>query len=86
MEYLDVGTPLSNKYYLGFAHGEMYGLDHSMQRFLPDAAMHLRAKTDIPGLYLTGKSARLITIFLSGIFPTIIFHDLTFKYFLFCVL
>ncbi|XP_022341649.2 all-trans-retinol 13,14-reductase-like [Crassostrea virginica] len=55
VEYLDVGTPLSNKYYLGFSHGEMYGLDHSMQRFLPDAAMHLRAKTDIPGLYLTGQ-------------------------------
>eukprot|EP00105_Crassostrea_gigas_P002156 XP_011414585.1 PREDICTED: putative all-trans-retinol 13,14-reductase [Crassostrea gigas] len=55
VEYFDVGTPLSNKYYLGFQHGEMYGLDHNMQRFLPEPAIQLRAKTDIPGLYLTGQ-------------------------------
>ncbi|XP_022341666.2 all-trans-retinol 13,14-reductase-like [Crassostrea virginica] len=55
VEYFDVGTPLSNKYYLGFQHGEMYGLDHNMARFLPAASIHLRPKTDIPGLYLTGQ-------------------------------
>ena len=54
-EFIDLGTPVSNKYYLGFQKGEMYGLDHTMQRFLPNAAVQLRAKTDIPGLYLTGK-------------------------------
>ncbi|XP_061166584.1 all-trans-retinol 13,14-reductase-like [Saccostrea echinata] len=55
VDYFDVGTPLSNKYYLGFQDGEMYGLDHNMRRFLPEASIQLRAKTDIPGLYLTGQ-------------------------------
>eukprot|EP00105_Crassostrea_gigas_P002157 XP_011414586.1 PREDICTED: all-trans-retinol 13,14-reductase-like [Crassostrea gigas] len=55
VEYFDVGTPLSNKYYLGFQHGEMYGLDHNMARFLPQTSIQLRPKTDIPGLYLTGQ-------------------------------
>ncbi|XP_048757507.2 all-trans-retinol 13,14-reductase-like [Ostrea edulis] len=55
VKYFDVGSPLSNKYYLGFQQGEMYGLEHQMQRFLPEASIQLRAKTDIPGLYLTGQ-------------------------------
>lgn len=62
--YFDVGTPLSNKYYLGFEHGEMYGLDHTQQRFLPEAAINLRPKTDIPGLYLTGQD--IATVGFSG--------------------
>ena len=53
--YTDIGTPVSNKYYLGFSKGEMYGLDHTMQRFQPEIASELRPKTDIPGLYLTGQ-------------------------------
>ncbi|XP_076106917.1 all-trans-retinol 13,14-reductase-like isoform X2 [Mytilus galloprovincialis] len=53
--YTDVGSPLSNKYYLGFDKGEMYGLDHTMQRFSPEVSSELRAQTDIPGLFLTGQ-------------------------------
>ncbi|XP_062601490.1 all-trans-retinol 13,14-reductase-like [Saccostrea cucullata] len=55
VEYFDVGTPISNRYYLGFQHGEMYGLEQNMVRFLPEASIQLRPKTDIPGLYLTGQ-------------------------------
>ncbi|OWF41588.1 putative all-trans-retinol 13,14-reductase [Mizuhopecten yessoensis] len=54
-DYFEVGSPLSNKYYLGFDEGEMYGLDHTINKFLPAAAIQLRPKTDIPGLYLTGQ-------------------------------
>ena len=54
MEYLDVGTPLSNKYYLGQSTGEMYGLDHNIERFLPEVSSVLRPQSGIPGLYFTG--------------------------------
>ena len=56
MDYIDIGTPLSNKYYLGQPEGEMYGLDHGKGRFLPETSMHLRPESGIPGLYLTGIS------------------------------
>lgn len=32
-----------------------------MQRFLPEPAIQLRAKTDIPGLYLTGKKNKALS-------------------------
>ncbi|XP_033747299.1 all-trans-retinol 13,14-reductase-like [Pecten maximus] len=54
-EFIEVGTPLSNAHYLGSTEGEMYGLQHSTERLLAPAAVHLRAETDIPGLYLTGQ-------------------------------
>ncbi|XP_069134346.1 all-trans-retinol 13,14-reductase-like [Argopecten irradians] len=54
-DYFEVGSPLSNKHYLGFQEGEIYGLDHTINKFRPKSAIHLRPKTDIPGLYLTGQ-------------------------------
>ena len=53
-DYIEVGTPVSNKYYLGAPSGEMYGLDQGLNRFSPEAIATLRSDTDIPGLYLTG--------------------------------
>ncbi|KAL3857331.1 hypothetical protein ACJMK2_012009 [Sinanodonta woodiana] len=55
MEYIEVGTPITNRHYLGYPRGEMYGLDHKLNRFSPEIFTKLRAKTDIPGLYLTGQ-------------------------------
>jgi len=56
VEYFTVGSPVSNKYYLGSAKGEIYGLDHSKERFAsPEIVMNLRPDTDIPGLAITGK-------------------------------
>ena len=52
--YMEVGTPVSNKYYLGGPSGEMYGLNQTLSRFSPEAITALRCDTDIPGLYLTG--------------------------------
>jgi len=54
-DYFDVGTPLTNNYYIGSPKGEIYGLDHSMSRFDPAISCQLRPATPIPGLYLTGQ-------------------------------
>merc|ERR1712156_195574 len=34
---------------------EIYGLDHSIERFDPLMVAKLRPETDVPGLYLTGQ-------------------------------
>lgn len=55
VDYLEIGTPVTNKHYLAQPHGEIYGLDHNYQRFTPEAIAKLRPKTDIKGLFLTGE-------------------------------
>ena len=55
LEYFDVGTPLSNRFYLGCPSGEIYGLNHVKERVKPEVTIELRPKTEIPGLYLTGN-------------------------------
>jgi len=67
--YYEMGTPLSNKFYLGYEHGEIYGLDHSTRRFI-EAKKYLKSKTPIPGLYLTGQdivSAGIASALVSGV-------------------
>ena len=52
---MDIGSPVTNNYYIGSTKGEIYGADHTTERFgSPELAMNLRPKTEIPGLYLTG--------------------------------
>ena len=53
-DYIEFGTPLSSKYYLGQAEGELYGLSNGKTKFLPENVMYLRPESGIPGLYLTG--------------------------------
>ena len=55
VEYFDVGTPLSNRHYLGSPQGELYGADHDLGRFTPAAVAALRPATPLPGLLLTGQ-------------------------------
>ena len=50
-----MGTPITNKYYLAASGGEMYGLDHDMKRFTPQAAKDIRPDTPVQNLYLTGQ-------------------------------
>ncbi|KAK3603232.1 hypothetical protein CHS0354_007562 [Potamilus streckersoni] len=64
LEYMDVGTPLSNKHYLGAPKGEMYGLNNTLSRFSPEVSMELRPQTNIPGLYITGQD--VVTCGFSG--------------------
>ncbi|CAB4055227.1 RETSAT [Lepeophtheirus salmonis] len=55
ISYVRMGSPVTNKTYLGSPFGEIYGLDHTIERFHPNNIAKLRPKTDIPGLYLTGQ-------------------------------
>ncbi len=48
----EVSTPLSTAHFAHHAHGEIYGLEHTPERFQQD---WLRPKTPIKGLYLTGQ-------------------------------
>jgi len=50
--HAETSTPLSTKHYTNYQRGEIYGLDHSPQRF---RQRWLRPKTSIPGLWLTGQ-------------------------------
>ena len=63
---MEVGTPVTNKFYLGQPAGEICGLDLGGNRFTVDSITKLRADTDIPGLYLTGESGLLRVVFSSG--------------------
>lgn len=47
-----IGTPLTNKFYLGMEFGECLGLDHTPERFTSDL---LRPETEIEGLWITGQ-------------------------------
>lgn len=48
----ELSTPLSTIEFTGAYHGGVYGLETSPRRFL---SASLRAKTPVPGLYLTGQ-------------------------------
>ena len=64
MDYIDVGTSLSNKYYLGQPEGETYGLDHGKDcRYHPEMSMYLRPESGVPGLYLTGRFSAVLDCF-----------------------
>ena len=52
MVYSELSTPLSTVAYTGAEQGGVYGLEPSPRRFLSTS---LRAKTPVPGLYLTGQ-------------------------------
>lgn len=57
IDYVEIGTPVTNKHYLAQPHGEIYGLDHNYERFTPLNLARLRPQTDIDGLFLTGQDA-----------------------------
>ena len=59
---MDVGTPLSNVHYLGTPRGEVYGVDHDVNRFSLEAMADLRPDFGLPGLYLTGQD-----VFMCGV-------------------
>lgn len=65
--YTEIGSPATNNYYIASAHGEIYGLDHSIDRFQTLTMAKLRPETDIPGLYLTGQDI-LTCGFMGGLF------------------
>ena len=50
--FYEISTPLTTQHFSGYERGELYGIDHSPQRFRQD---FLKPTTPIPGLYLTGQ-------------------------------
>ncbi|MEH6605027.1 MAG: NAD(P)/FAD-dependent oxidoreductase [Pseudomonadales bacterium] len=52
IDYYELSTSLSTDFFCRYKKGEIYGLDHTPQRFEQD---WLKPKTDIAGLYLTGQ-------------------------------
>lgn len=59
IDYVEIGSPVTNYHYLAAPHGEIYGMDHSHQRFDPWTLAQMRPCTDVSGLYLTGQDAML---------------------------
>jgi all-trans-retinol 13,14-reductase len=65
--YYEVSTPLSTTEFAGYARGEVYGLEHSPARF---DQQWLRARTPVPGLYLTGQDilfCGVVSALMSGV-------------------
>ncbi len=50
--HYELSTPLTTQHFAGYQHGEIYGIDHTPERFKMRA---LRPQTPIAGLYLTGQ-------------------------------
>jgi all-trans-retinol 13,14-reductase len=51
VDVAELSTPLTTQHFSAYATGELYGLDHSPARY----RLPLRARTEIPGLFLTGQ-------------------------------
>jgi all-trans-retinol 13,14-reductase len=52
IDYYELSTPLSTAHFVNYKDGEIYGLDHSPERFRNP---NLRPRTPIKNLYLTGQ-------------------------------
>ena len=45
IDYVDIGTPVTNAYYLAAPHGEIYGLDHTKARMSPEVSTYVTFST-----------------------------------------
>jgi all-trans-retinol 13,14-reductase len=52
VDYYEVSTPLSTEWFCAYDRGELYGLDHTPERFQTEG---LGPRTKLPGLWLTGQ-------------------------------
>ncbi|OZG74509.1 FAD-dependent oxidoreductase [Hahella sp. CCB-MM4] len=71
IDYFELSTPLSTDYFCRYTRGEIYGLDHTPERFNQD---WLRPKTAIKGLYLTGQdilSCGVVGAMIAGLLTTV---------------
>ena len=57
MDYYELSTPLSVRDMAHYPAGEMYGLDHTVERF---KQKWLRPKTDMKNLFLTGQDVTTV--------------------------
>jgi all-trans-retinol 13,14-reductase len=52
VDYYEVSTPLSTRWFANYRHGELYGMDHTAERLRQD---WLGPRTRVPGLWLAGQ-------------------------------
>ncbi|MHA7057254.1 phytoene desaturase family protein [Aquimarina sp. M1] len=52
VDHYELSTPLSTEHFVNYKKGEIYGIDHTPQRF---RQKFLQPRTPIKGLYLTGQ-------------------------------
>ncbi len=52
IDYAELSTPLSTRHFANYGHGEIYGIDHTPERF---RLRWLRPQTPIKNLFLTGQ-------------------------------
>jgi all-trans-retinol 13,14-reductase len=52
VDVYELSSPLTTQHFSGYAYGELYGLNHSPDRF---AEVALQPRTNIDGLFLTGQ-------------------------------
>ncbi|GAA4836817.1 NAD(P)/FAD-dependent oxidoreductase [Algivirga pacifica] len=52
VDYYELSTPLSTAHFMNYTKGEIYGLDHTPERFYSD---ELTVKTPIKNFYMTGQ-------------------------------
>jgi all-trans-retinol 13,14-reductase len=71
IDFVDIGTPVTHNHYIAAPYGEIYGLDHTIERMDASLTAKLRPKTDIPGLYMTGQDV-LICGFTGAIYGGLI--------------
>jgi all-trans-retinol 13,14-reductase len=67
VEYKELSTPITNEHFTGHHKGGVYGISIVPQRFKQENLVWTRAKTPLPGLYLTGAD-----IFMGGIVSAMI--------------
>jgi len=61
IDYHELSTPLSTKHFANYDHGEIYGIDHTPERF---RLRWLRPRTPVKGLFLTGQD--IVTVGFGG--------------------
>eukprot|EP00750_Incisomonas_marina_P008110 INCI15239.1.p1 GENE.INCI15239.1~~INCI15239.1.p1 ORF type:complete len:590 (-),score=97.29 INCI15239.1:554-2323(-) len=54
IDFVELGTAVTNNFYLGNFRGAVYGLSHTPERFRQP---YLTPKTKLPGLWLTGQDS-----------------------------
>lgn len=59
IDHLELSTPLSTRHFAGHAHGEIYGVAATPERF---EERSLGSRTPLPGLYLTGADAAMLGV------------------------
>uniref|UniRef100_A0A1I8J5P6 Amino_oxidase domain-containing protein n=1 Tax=Macrostomum lignano TaxID=282301 RepID=A0A1I8J5P6_9PLAT len=55
VEAFEVGSPVTNNFYIGSRRGEIYGLDHGLARTSADGCARLRPDIGVPGLLCSGQ-------------------------------